>query len=130
MACLFNACVASARRWGADDGIIFDDVCFRDWSPEDAICLLEVDQPRSLPARYSDAFIESDMPLIFTTNKKPHKIFPRAETARQRQAIKRRYVTVEVTEPLQLSGQPFTHAQKQARREAGRNGPKGPGIDA
>lgn len=112
------------------DGIIFDDVNFRDWSPEDAICLLEADQPRSLPARFTDAFIEADMPLIFTTNKRPSKIFPRGSTGEQRTAIKRRYVTVEVTEPLQRTGRPFTQAEKRVRREAGRDGPKGPGVGA
>ena len=58
---------------------------------EDTICLLDWDEARSLPARYSDAYVEADIPLIFTTNRKPHKIFPRADNAKQRRAIKRRY---------------------------------------
>ena len=111
---------------GAYDGIIFDDCNFRDWTPEDAICLLDWDESRSLPARYSDAYVEADIPLIFTTNRKPSKIFPRASTKKQRDAIKRRYTAVEVTGPLQQGGRPFTPAEKRARREAGRNGPQGP----
>jgi hypothetical protein len=43
---------------------------------EDTIGLLSMDKPRSLPARFHDAFIEADIPMIFTTNKKPKKIFP------------------------------------------------------
>ena len=63
------------RFRGATDGIVFDDVDFRDWTPEDTIGLLSMDKPRSLPARFHDAFIEADIPLIFTTNKKPKKMF-------------------------------------------------------
>ena len=113
---------------GAYDGIIFDDCNFRDWTPEDAICLLDWDEERSLPARYSDARVQADIPIIFTTNRKPAKIFPRASSSRQRDAIKRRYVCVEVVGPLQAGGRPFTAAEKRARREAGQNGPQGPGA--
>ena len=35
--------------------------------------------------------------MIFTTNKKPKKIFPRGKGKEQRAAIKRRYEAVEVT---------------------------------
>ena len=54
---------------GGTDGIIFDDCTFADWTPEDALCLLEWDEPRSLPARYNDARVAADIPIIFTTNK-------------------------------------------------------------
>ena len=94
-----------------------------------ALCLLDWDESRSLPARYSDAFIEADIPMIFTTNRKPHKIFPRADTAKQRRAIKRRYRAVEVTACLARGGRPATPAEKRVRREAGRDGPRGPGAD-
>jgi hypothetical protein len=117
------------RATGGTDGIIFDDVNFSDWSPEDIICLLEMEKPRSLPARYSDAFIEADTPMVFTTNKKPKRIFPRGETSAQRAAIKRRYASVRVKRPLQVLGRPMTRAEKRARREAGQNGPQGPGIE-
>ena len=117
------------RIAGPTDGKIFDDCNFCKWTPEDAICLLDWDESRSLPARYSDAFIEADIPLIFTTNRKPHKIFPRASTKKQRLAIKRRYRAVKVTECLAKGGRLATPDQKRARREAGRNGPRGPGAD-
>ena len=93
---------------------------------EDTIGLLSMDKPRSLPARFHDAFIEADIPMIFTTNKKPKKIFPREEISKQRAAIKRRYVSVEVTSSLARLGRPMTPAEKRVRREAGRNGPQGP----
>ena len=96
---------------------------------EDPIGLLSMDKPRSLPARFHDAFIEADIPMIFTTNKKPKKIFPRAESSKQRAAIKRRYVSVEVTSSLARLGRPMTPAEKRVRREAGRNGPQGPGMN-
>lgn len=112
------------------DGLIFDDVSFENWSVEDALCLLNMDKPRSLPARFHDAFVQADMPMIFTTNKRPSEIFPRADSSRQRHALKRRYAAVEVTRTLARGGRPFTAAEKRARREAGRNGPQGPGADA
>lgn len=112
---------------GACDGIIFDDMCFKSWTPEEIICLLDADENRSVPARYSDAQIEADIPLIFTTNKKPKKLFPKAH-GRQRSAIERRYKAVEITAPLMRLGRPLTPIEKRARKEAGRDGPKGPGA--
>jgi len=99
--------------------IIFDDMAFDDWTPEDMICLLEKEKPRSLPARYSDAFVDAGIPMIFTTNKKPRKLFTRARDRGQRAAIKRRYEAVEVTGSLAVLGRPLTAAEKRARREAG-----------
>ena len=112
------------------DGLIFDDVSLDNWSVEDTICLLNIDKPRSLPARFNDAFVQADIPMIFTTNKRPSEIFPRALSSRQRAALKRRYAAVEVTRTLARGGRPFTAAEKRARREAGRSGPQGPGADA
>ena len=79
-----------------------------------------------MPARYNDAHIDADIPIIFTTNKRPVRLFPRAPDRRTRDAIKRRYESVEITTPLQVLGRPFNRAEKRARREAGRNGPRGP----
>ena len=110
------------------DGIIFDDMNFKTWAVEDALCLLDWDEPRSVPARYSDASIRADVPLIFTTNKKPKNIFPRSRNARQRRALARRYSSYQVMGPLQSVGRPFTAAEKDARKKAGLNGPKGPGA--
>ena len=118
------------RISGPTDGIIFDDCNFRQWSPEDALCLLDWDEARSLPARYSDAYIEADIPLIFTTNRKPRKIFPRASSSKQRRALARRYRSVEVTACLARGGRPATPGEKRARREAGQHGPQGPGVAA
>ena len=103
--------------------VYFDDVTFDDWTPEDAICLLNWDKPRSLPARFHDAFVEADIPMIFTTNKKPSQIFPRASSARQRRAIKRRYRSFKVTRSLAHLGRPLSAIEKRARREAGRDEP-------
>ena len=99
-------------------------------TPEDAIALLSQDKPRSLPARFHDAFVEADIPLVFSTNRAPKDIFPRSDCAEQRAAIKRRYVEVEVRSSLARLGRPFTPMEKRARREAGRIGPQGPAADA
>ena len=110
------------------DGVIFDDIDFSAWAPEEIICLLDFDMTRSIAARYADAIIPAEMPLIFTTDKKPKKMFPRAESSRVRAAIKRRYVSVEINAPLQALGRPFSREEKRARLEAGRGGPQGPGV--
>ena len=110
------------------DGIVFDDCDFSSLSAEDTIALLDFDQQRSLPARYSNIIIGAEIPMIFTTNKKPKKIFTRARHGAQREAIKRRYIKVKVRHPLMASGAPFTPAEKRARRDAGANGPQGPGV--
>ena len=67
--------------------------------------------------------------MIFTTNKKPKEIFPRGKRG-QKEAIKRRYTAVKITEPLQRGGRPLSQIEKRARKEAGKNGPKGPGMNA
>ena len=56
-------------------------------------------------------------------------LFPRGRSAAQRRALKRRYVAIEVTGPLQVGGGPFDVRLKIARKEAGRNGPQGPGVN-
>ena len=56
------------------------------------------------------------------------KIFTRTRHGAQREAIKRRYIKVNVRHPLMASGAPFTPAEKRARRDAGANGPQGPGV--
>ena len=107
------------------DGIIFDDMDFRDWTIEETIHLLSVEKNRSVGARYSDATIAAWTPLIFTTNKRHGKIFPRAK-GEQRRAIRRRHRVVTVAGKLQRLGRAFTAAELLARRSAGKNGPQGP----
>lgn len=110
------------------DGIIFDDFDFDKWTPAEVLHLLSYNKTRSLPARYSDARIEAFTPLIFTTNRKPKKLFPRARNRETRRAIVRRYRGVKVTGALQRIGRPLTAAELQARRSAGKNGPQGPPV--
>ena len=47
---------------------------------------------------------------------------------KSRSAIARRYKAVEITAPLMRLGRPLTPLEKRARKEAGRDGPKGPGA--
>ena len=81
---------------GICDGIIFDAMEYSKWSAEDAICLLDWDEQQLLDA---------DIPLIFTTNKKPKK--SSRGSYKQRDAIKRRYRAIEITGPLQLLARPL-----------------------
>ena len=108
------------------DGIIFDDCDFSKWMPEEIICLLSYNKTRSIQARYSDAWIEANLPIIFTTNKRASKFFPRGATSEQRKAITRRFDVVRVRGPLQLGGRPMTALELQQRRTAGTNGPQMP----
>ena len=104
------------------DGIIFDDMTFKEWEVEEVIHLLSIEKNRSISARYTDAELPA---FIFTTNKKRGKIFPRAR-GEQKRAIARRHRCVEVRGPLQQLGRALTAQELQARRSAGRNGPQGP----
>ena len=66
---------------------------------------------------------------IFLKNQlTPPFMFTRIKDRRQRAAVKRRYVSVEVTGPLQSIGRPFTPSEKRARRvrqvQMVRSGPK------
>ena len=86
------------------DGIIFDDVDLKSWQPEEIISLLNVTKDRSIGARYSDARLPADVPLIFTTNMgmtSPFdSIFPMGKSAEQQAAIARRFKCVPVSAPL------------------------------
>ena len=86
------------------DGIIFDDMTFSAWDPEEVIFLLSWTKMRSLGARYSDAIIPARTPLIFTTNMGmagPYDtIFPRGRNAQQAVAIERRHTCIAVNASL------------------------------
>ena len=83
---------------------------------------------RSLPARFHDALVGADIPIIFTTNKRPKQLVPRLPLVFQRRAIKRRFTAIKVTQSLMHLGRPLTSIEKRARRAAGRYGPQGPGV--
>ena len=102
------------------DGLIFDDMTFTDWSPEEAIALLDFELTRSISCRYAVATIEADTPIIFTTNKRMddhESIFPRPPNSEQCVAITRRFEAIKVTGPLQKGGGPMSKAEKRKRRE-------------
>jgi len=86
------------------DGIIFDDVDLKDWKPEEVIALLNVTKDRTVGARYSDARLPANVPLIFTTNlgmTSPFdSLFPMGKSAEQQVAIARRFKCVPVSAPL------------------------------
>ena len=73
-----------------------------------------------------DAWIPFGVPMIFTSNKKPKKLFPKGKGRDQRAAIARRFTAFEIAGPLQAIGRPFTDDEMHARLEAGRNGPQLP----
>jgi len=83
------------------DGIIFDDVDLKDWKPEEVIALLNVTKERTVGARYSDARLPADVPLVFTTNMGMQGPFDSiGKSADQQAAITRRFKCVPVPAPL------------------------------
>ena len=74
------------------DLLIFDDMCFDDWEPEQAIHLLDMNNVRSIKTCYVDATIPKGMSRIFTTN--TNTIFPNGKNEEQQKAIDRRHVRV------------------------------------
>ena len=104
------------------DGLVFDDMDFSDWKPEEVIALLNWTKERSISARYSDAQIPAMIGMIFTTNCGMtgafDTIFPAGRTAEQQAAIARRLKCVPVAGPLMVGGRAFTSVEMQARRNA------------
>ena len=80
------------------DGLVFDDLSFRDWEPEPVIALLDTEQDSSIHCRYTDARIPANMPRIFTTNltceNRYTTIFPDGKNEAQQYAIDRRFMRV------------------------------------
>lgn len=97
-----------ALRPGFHSHVVFDDMSFGQgglgWNAEQIISLLDMDETRSIKCRYFNARIPAGMPRIFTTNKSMDypfsHIFPAGINAHQLEAIRRRYITIEVTERL------------------------------
>ena len=90
------------KKFDADvhDGIVLDDVDCSALTPEACIQLLDMDHDRSIQLRYHPACIPQGTPRVFTTNRAPEFIFPRANCREQRAAIERRYTATEVREKL------------------------------
>lgn len=105
------------------DGLIFDDMNFGpnglDWTPEQMIHILDIDEDAVVKARYVDAIIPKGMRRIFTTNIDPSgmwldgdeqemdkngdpiHLFPRGRNKQHQKAIARRYNLMPyVDEPL------------------------------
>ena len=68
------------------DGIIFDDMSFKDWTRTECIHLCDWDEQRSVRCRYTDAVIPPKTRKIFTSNLSWWEVFPDDET----RAIRRR----------------------------------------
>lgn len=80
--------------------LVFDDVDFSMWNPNDAIKLLDIDFERTIRCRYSNAVIPKGMRRIFCTNSALNQydhIFPSGKNLDQQRAIDRRYRKVPVT---------------------------------
>lgn len=81
------------------DGIVFDDMAFDHWPVESVIHLLDMDMEREIHLRYGNATIPAYTRKIFTTNK-PNPFYKPDVDPDQKVAIERRYLRVEVKQPL------------------------------
>lgn len=87
------------------DGIVFDDCSFTHWPPESVIKLLDMEFPRAIRCRYTNATIPAGMPRIFTHNLTD--IFCNYNCKEeQEKAIRRRYNLYIVTEDLRKKKTP------------------------
>lgn len=82
------------------EAIIFDDMSFSHLPTSGRIHLLDLALPRSVHARYRCVTIPAKMPRIFTTNVADLMINPVVDTMDQQAAIRRRCLTLIVTESL------------------------------
>lgn len=82
------------------DGIVFDDMSFRQYPAGAIIHLLDREVTRTIHARYFNAVIPANMPKLFTHNR--DDIFvPEKETTEDEQgAINRRFKVLRVSAPL------------------------------
>ena len=85
------------------DGIIFDDMSFKDWTRTECIHLCDWDEDRSIKCRYTDATIKAGTKKIFTSNLSWWEVFPDDET----RAIRRR-----ITNFYKVQGSLFVAGQR------------------
>lgn len=96
----------------ANDGIVFDDMKFYDWDPEDVIHLLDIENSSTLHARFTNVRIPASTKRIFVHNNKDIFYKTRTELLEigpievpliplsQAEAIDRRYQEIQVTKML------------------------------
>lgn len=81
------------------DGIVFDDMSFKHWPPEAIIHLLDKECDRQINVRYGTVDIPANTIKIFTHNTS-NPFYNDEINEEQKEAIKRRYLGVQVLNPL------------------------------
>lgn len=84
----------------ATDGLVFDDMSFRQYPAGSIIHLLDREVSRTIHARYFNAHIPADMPKIFTSNRDDIFVPDKDHTQEELAAIHRRYDVLKVSAKL------------------------------
>lgn len=82
------------------DGIVFDDMSFRQYPAGSIIHLLDREVSRTIHARYFNALIPADMPKIFTNNRDDIFVPEKGASDEEQEAINRRFKTLRVSAKL------------------------------
>lgn len=72
------------------DGLVFDDLSFNRWSPQNVIHLLDLAHDSTINVKHSTVTIKAGMPRIFTCNRVYADWIPEAIQPEENEAIRRR----------------------------------------
>lgn len=79
------------------DGLVFDDMSFHTWNyAQQVIHMLDLAHDRSIKVLYGTVVMKKGMPRIFTCNREFNEWIPQGAENEERQAIKRRIITLKV----------------------------------
>lgn len=81
------------------DGIVFDDMCFRDLKAQAAIHLTDWDMPRTINVKHGSVTLPANTRKIFTSNESLESVFP-ISCKETLDAIRRRIRVIHVKGPL------------------------------
>jgi hypothetical protein len=93
------------------DGIIFDDMSFKDITTEEAIHILDVENSTSVDVKHSSVELYAGLPRIITTNKEQHEILPKDP----HRALERRIFCVVFVNKLFNNDQPYLWSDQEEK---------------
>lgn len=78
------------------DGLVFDDLSFAKWSPQNVIHLVDCAEDSTINVKYGSVTLPAGMPRIFTCNRSFDEWVPSECSADEKEAIRRRVIVLNV----------------------------------
>lgn len=82
------------------DGLVFDDLSFRLWSPQNVIHLMDLAHASTINVKHGSVTIPAGFPRIFTCNRTFEEWIPESCNEMEKEAIRRRVIVLIVHNPL------------------------------